>query len=258
MQPIRRQQTIFTVTVPSLGKAGVYNWTIKEQAGNTAGVTSYDTEKTIYVTALVVYNNEKLALEISNLDCFIKKNSDGTKTDKFVNVFQTNDFTVAKDVEGNMANLNDEFDITVTLTSAKPVLTSIQVGGTNVASSEWAKTNGSYTYTTTLSLSEAAGATTFANIPYGVQVSVVEDTTDENLKGYTQAGYAVNGTDVSTVSFTIDDEDANTDVVVVKNTKSTTVDTGITMDSMPYVLLLAVACFGMVVLFSKKRMMREN
>ena len=50
----------------------------------------------------------------------------------------------------------------------------------------------------------------------------------------------------------------NNKAVVVKNTKGEEIATGITLDSMPYILMLAVVFMGLFVFFSKKRMMREN
>lgn len=245
------------VNVPSFSKAGIYKYTITEQPGSTAGVTTYDTEKTIHVSILVEYDNDndKLVIgnpkdETSGITYFIEK-VNGEKTSEFENVFQTNDFTVAKDVQGNMANENDKFEITVTLTapSGKNVLTPIKVAGETVEASTWK--NG--VYTKTLTLSESDGAVTFADIPYGVTVTVAEDTTDTKMNGYTSEGYTVNGTDVAAVSFSIDDDAATTDAVVVINKKTSSVDTGITMDSLPYILILAVACGAAVLFVINKR-----
>ena len=41
------------------------------------------------------------------------------------------------------------------------------------------------------------------------------------------------------------------------NDKTVGVDTGISMDAMPYILLLSVACVGLFLFITKKRMMRE-
>ena len=245
-----------TVNVPSFTKAGIYEYTIKENAGTAAGAT-YDTGKTIYVQILVEYDNVNHKLVIGNptnatsgIVYFIKKDDTGAKVDTFANTFKTNDFTVAKDVTGNMANETDTFEIVVTLTApeGKTICTPITIGGVEVAASAW--TNG--VYSKTLSLSENDGATTFANIPAGVTVSVAESTSADKMKGYTLTGYSVNGADAATsASFTVDG-DAAADSVVVINEKSTDVNTGITLDSLPFVLILAV-CVGAAVLFVVKR-----
>ena len=236
-----------TVTVPSLSEAGIYNWTIKETAGNTAGVTYSNAE--VHVVVLVEYNNETNALQIHQNSpvSYIVKPESGEKMKTFENTFASDDFTVAKTVTGNMADKNDQFEIVVTLTSNKPIGTNVDLAGTTVTPDDWTNTDGSYTYVSTLNYSQATGAKTFSNIPVGVAVSVKETQTADKMNGYT---YKTGEED-----FTIADETSK--AVVITNEKTTNVNTGITMDSMPYILLLSVAVMGLAVLFTKKRMMRE-
>lgn len=242
------------VTIPSLSKAGTYEWTIKETPGNTAGVT-YSTAE-VHVIVLVEYDNINHALKIANTTSYIKL-EDGTKAKTFDNTFKSGSFTVAKDVEGNMANVNDEFEITVTLTSTKPIGTNVTLAGTIVTPDKWTKNedSGSYTYISTLSYSEIDGAKTFSNIPVGVTVSVVENTNADKMNGYTFDN--INNIKENNFSMNVADDD-NNKAVVVKNTKGATITTGINMDSMPYILMLAVVFMGLFVFFSKKRKMREN
>lgn len=240
------------VTIPSLSVAGTYEWTITETPGNTAGVT-YSTNE-ICVTALVEYNNTDHKLQIANYSSYIKK-IDGTKTDTFTNTFKSGSFTVAKDVEGNMANENDEFEIAVTLTSTQPIGTNITVAGTTVTPDEWTKTTNddgasTYTYTYKADYSEIGGATTFSDIPTGVVVTVSETETD--MQGYTYDSTKMNGTDFTSLTIA-DDTNA---AIVVKNTKSTSIETGINLDSIPYIVLLVIACAGLVGFVVKRRARR--
>ncbi len=46
---------------------------------------------------------------------------------------------------------------------------------------------------------------------------------------------------------------AASDAVPITNTKGTTVDTGVVLDSLPYILLIAVAMVGVVAFTAKKR-----
>ena len=240
------------VTIPSLKKAGIYEWTIKETAGNTAGV-AYSTAE-VHVIVLVEYDNTNHALEIANTTSYIKLEN-GEKAKTFDNTFKSGSFTVAKDVEGNMANENDEFEITVTLTSAKPIGTNVNLAGTIVTPEQWTNNESSYTYTSTMNYSEIGGAKTFSNIPDGVTVSVVENTDADKMNGYTFDN--TNNNKENNFSMNVEDAD-NNKAVVVKNTKGEEIATGITLDSMPYILMLAVVFMGLFVFFSKKRMMREN
>lgn len=240
------------VTIPSLSMAGTYEWTIKETAGNTAGV-AYSTAE-VHVIVLVEYDNTNHALKIANTTSYIKQ-EDGKKAKTFDNTFKSGSFTVAKDVEGNMANEKDEFEITVTLTSTKPIGTTVTLAGTTVAPSQWVNNGGSYTCTSTLNYSEIGGAKTFSDIPDGVTVSVVENTATDKMKGYTFDN--TNDNKANNFSMNVADAD-NNKAVIVKNTKGEEIATGITLDSMPYILMLAVVFMGLFVFFSKKRMMREN
>ena len=233
------------VTIPSLSKAGTYEWTIKETPGNTAGV-AYSTAE-VHVIVLVEYDNTNHALKIANTTSYIKLEN-GAKAKTFDNTFKSGSFTVAKNVEGNMANENDEFEITVTLTSTKPIGTNVTIAGKTVTPSQWTNNEGSYTYTSTLNYSEIGGAKTFSDIPDGVTVSVVENTADDKMNGYTFDN-TNNNTD-NDFSMNVADAD-NNKAVVVTNTKGEEIATGINMDSMPYILLLAVACMGLFVFFSK-------
>ncbi len=237
------------VNVPELEQAGTYEWVIKETAGNTAGVTYTNDE--IHVVVLVEYDNDYNKLKISDQHSFIKgTKSEGSneivKKDTFENSFNSGKFSVAKNVKGNMADKNDKFEIKVTLEQPENQVigTNIKVGGVEVKPEAWVGGK----YETTLTLSEADGATTFDDIPVGVKVTVAEDQTDSKMNGYTYVSGDGNLTvaDNSNVSF------------VVLNEKTTTVDTGINLDSMPYVLLLVVAGAGLAVFFFKKRMMHEN
>lgn len=240
------------VTIPSLNKAGTYEWTIKETAGNTAGVTYSSAE--VHVIVLVEYDNTNHALKIANTTSYIKLEN-GEKAKTFNNTFKSGSFTVAKNVEGNMANENDKFEITVTLTSAKPIGTNVTLAGTTVTPEQWNNNNGSYTYTSTMNYSEIGGAKTFSDIPDGVTVSVVENTAADKMNGYTFDN--TNNNKGNNFSMNVADAD-NNKAVVVKNTKGAEIATGITLDSMPYILMLAVVFMGLFVFFSKKRMMREN
>lgn len=259
------------VKIPSLSKAGTYEWTIKENAGNTAGVT-YSTDE-VHVIVYVGYDNENHALTILNTNSFIKKEN-GEKAKTFTNTFKSGSFTVAKDVIGNMANETDTFEITVTLTSTQPIGTNVTLAGTTVDPSQWTTnyeadgtTVKNYTHTYTRTYSEIAGAKTFSDIPTGVTVTVTEDTTTQKMNGYTYEGiytaYTVENNKVKDgatgfTSLTIEDSTtAESNKITVVNSKETSIETGIALDSMPYFLMLAVACMGLVVFFMKKRNARE-
>lgn len=264
------------VTLPALTKAGKYEWIIKENEGVTPGVTYSKDE--VHVIVLVEYDNENHVLKIANANSYIlgteQSGEDGkteiVKKDTFANTFKSGSFTVAKDVIGNMANEKDEFEISVTLTSEHQLGTNFSLAGTTVTPSQWTPNYKegttaveNYTYTSTLDYSKSDGAKTFSDIPVGVKVTVVENEAAEKMNGYTKkgiysGGYTVSGTTVTGDEFTsLTVEDATNAKITVVNENSTSIITGVALDSMPYFVILSVACVGMFLLLTKKRATRE-
>lgn len=275
---INALSTDIIVSVPSYSVAGKYEYTISEDAGNTAGVTY--TSNTIKVQVLVEYDNDNHKLVIGNpsdptsgITYYIVKAEDGSKTDTFTNTFKSGSFTVAKDVIGNMANETETFDITVTLSSTKPIGTNCTLAGSTVKPNDWTPVKNDddeitgYTYSKALTISESSGKQTFSDIPEGVTVTVSENTAANKMNGYTHEGIftgaytVVDGEVAVSTEFTsltvVDSTDSKSTNITVVNSKSTTVDTGITLDSVPYFLMLSIACVGMFLLLSKKRANRE-
>ena len=189
--------TEITVNVPSFDKAGVYNFTIKEQVPSTkhVGVTYNETTE-IKVVVLVQYDQEAKKLVIGNpevegdtdgIQYYFIKNT-GTKVDTIVNDYNTGKITVDKIVTGNMANKNDTFtaNIKMTLPEGTVITTPITVAGQTVAATEWE--NG--VLETTVTISEAADAVTIEDIPVGTVVEVSEAAAEN----YTFVSIAVGGT----------------------------------------------------------------
>ena len=86
----------------------------------------------------------------------------------------------------------------------------------------------------------------FKNIPYGVNYTV----TETPAEGYTcdKDGGKVEGTiGESNIKATAD----------YKNTKTITIDMGVMLDSMPYVLVLAVVGAAVIALIAKKRRVED-
>lgn len=249
--------TDITVTVPSYSKAGKYKYTISEVEGSAAGVTY--TQNEIKVEVLVEYNNNTHALQIGNgtnddgIVQYIVKEDD-TKTDTFENKLETGTFTVAKNVDGNMASETEKFTITVTLTSEKTISNKMTLAGQEVAANTVTKgEDGKYTISKELTISENDGKQTFSGIPTGVTVTVTENTDTEKMNGYTYKSTKKGDADFTNMTITAGDNGN----IVVTNEKTSTVETGIALDSMPYFLMLAVACMGLVFFTMKKRANRE-
>ena len=169
-----------------------------------------------------------------------------TKTGGFTNEYSAGSLAVKKEVTGNLGDTTKEFEVTVTFTkpTGKTISSTIRyTDGTakTIAPSDW--TNGTAEVVIYLKHDETV---TFTNIPYGVTYTVEEgDYTAEADGGYDAATYVFSDETNKKI-------DTASDTVTITNNKSVGVDTGITLDSLPFVLILAV-CAGAVVLFVVKR-----
>lgn len=243
-----------TITIPSYSKVGKYNYTVTEVPGNTQGVTY--SEVSFGVQVLATYNAAHTAIETQVVFTTQDGNSvdqDGNpvKIDSITNVYTLGALDVSKEVTGNLGSKTKEFNVDVTFSASKDIKSTITyVDGTetkNIIASDWK--DGEVTVTITLKDGETVS---FTNIPDGVTYTVKEQnytTGDKNSdNGYDAPKYNgeenANGA-TGTISATKSE-------VEITNNKGTTVDTGITLDTLPFVLILAV-CAGAVVLFVIKR-----
>lgn len=243
------------VTVPLSGinwpSVGVYTYDVKQTVGTQAGVT-YDS-KTLKMKVTVALDDDQyyVAFVTTTLE---DSNNDGQtdfKSGSFENTYSAGSLVVTKNVTGNMGDRNRYFKITVTLTGedGKSHADSYPVtGGSKLV-------NGTDdTSASTISVGTPAdfylkhGETfTIANLPYGVTYTVVEE-------NYSNDGYTTTTTYSDEINKKID---SNHDTVTITNHKEAAVDTGIMLDSLPYVLLLTVCVVCMVAFFVKKRSARE-
>ena len=137
----------------------------------------------------------------------------------------TVELTIQKTVSGNMYNANDVFSFTLHY--------------------------GEKTETFTLKGGESK---TF-QVPVGAEVTVTEDLTNSN--GYIPSNGT--GTTVTLTStsekdgifkFTMPEQDGK---LVINNDKTVQIDTGISLETVPYILILAVVVIGAVLLIKKRR-----
>lgn len=248
-----------TIQVPSYDTVGLYHYTITMDEGNTQGVTYSDEE--IKISVLVEYDYKSANQDGYGLKATvgITLSGDGQKHNTFTNMYSLGSLKVSKEVTGNLGSQSQKFDIDVTFSSNKPVLSDITYGGGEVDNPvSWSQSESGSEYTATVTVQLAHGENvTFSDIPAGVTYTVteqakheVQDPNGSNPKtGYTVT-YEAGKNDGTIVAKTLD-------TVKVINTKSTSVDTGIVLDSLPYVLLIAVAVVGVVIFTARKRSHRE-
>ena len=233
-----------TITLPTYTSVGIYTYTFTETDGGTAGVTYRSDAITLVVT--VIEKNGKVRVAAVHTE-----GEGEAKSGEFNNEYSAGSLSVKKTVTGIMGDQQKEFTVKVTFTApegdtVREAITYVDGTETKtIAAGEgW---TGSKEVEITLKHDETV---TFTNIPYGVTYAVVEnDYTAEADGGYDAASYNFDDNNKK-----IDTASEN---VTITNNKDGNIDTGINMDSMPYILLLAVACMGLFVFISKKRMMRE-
>lgn len=208
---------------PSVGK---YYYTVSEDQGNVAGITY---AAPLYLMVLVT-NGEDGAL-VPSYYLYKDENKD-TKEDTFTNTYSAGTLTVKKTVTGNLGDKNKEFDFTVTFAAPQgkdwtPAI-DLPTGAGTVEDNPM-----SYTF----KLKHDAMAT-FKNLPYGVTYTVTETA----VTGYetTKTG------DSGTIS-------AAEQTAAFTNTKEGSIDTGVTTENLPYVLLIGFVVLAGAALLIKRK-----
>ena len=234
------------VTWPSVG---IYTYDVTQKAGTTAGVNYSDVTAKLKVTvarddATGEYYTAFVTLSLAD------DNNDGqtdVKTANFENTYSAGSLSVSKNVAGNLGDRTKYFAITVTLTGEgdKTYAATYPVtGGSKLVNGTDDAAEATIPLDTPTTFYLKHGETfTISNLPYGVTYTVTE--ADYSSEDYTQK-----------IVFSDDANkkiDSASDTVDITNTKGTTVDTGVVLDSLPYILLIAVAVVGVVAFTAKKR-----
>lgn len=219
-----------TVALPEYTNVGVYEYTLKEVAGKTAGVTYYDKDIKLVVT---VVNDDNGKLRIAAVHT---ESTGEAKSDNFPNTYKAGELDVSKTVTGNLGDKNKYFEFKVTLTGeeGKTYRDSYAVtGGSNTANPSTIKIGEETTF-----LLKHDDTITIENLPYGVTYTVTETAAEGYTTEKTGDTGTINAAD-QTAEFT--------------NTKTGTVDTGVVLNNMPYILVLAVLAAGVAVFIIRKR-----
>jgi len=250
---------IITIHLPAYSGVGVYTYPVTETDTNIAGV-SYASNLELKVTVIQGKLNGADALVIAGIA--LRQNN--VKTDTLENDYAANALTVGKTVDGNNGDRDKLFPITVVLTAPTGDKVTGTVGvtitgdtaevkdGTSPITTTIAAVSGGWT-SKTLSLKLKHGQTVkFDNLPAGVTYTVVEDSDIVHLD-------AANKEQDNTEAYLVEDEVKTATAltadktVTIKNTKNIDVDTGVTLDSTVYMLIMALALAGFVVLKIRRR-----
>lgn len=226
------------ITLPDFDHVGVYEYEVKEVAGNTAGM---DYDGNTYYLRVTVINNEE---EGGFIRVLTLVGENDVKKDAFQNEFSAGDLVISKKITGNYALFDDKFDVTVVLTPPEgkvikegPIAVSGAVDGIGNVAAPNDKGEVIITFKVTHN-----STVKIANIPYGVSYEVSEDSGD-----YTAY---INNVEQNSVSGTIDAPSYEIDIV---NELNTQIETGINLDNLPYILILGAATLGLVGFTMRKR-----
>ena len=154
------------------------------------------------------------------------------KSDTFENTYSAGTLTVKKTVTGNLGDKKKEFDFTVTFAAPEGKNWTPAIGA-----SEGATMVEDNPMSYTFKLKHDAMAT-FGNLPAGVTYTVTETPVD----GYTTNNIEQKGTIV-----------AGLNEVTFINEKSGTIDTGVTTENLPYVLLIGFVVLAGAALLIKRK-----
>ena len=168
------------------------------------------------------------------------------KGGEFDNDYNAGSITLEKQVTGNLGELARYFKFTVTFTDPSGFNADNLVTISPTSYDYDSETDGIQTLTShpidgipfNIYLKDDE-VVTFSNIPYGVTYTIVE----EDLADYIETPSVPQSGTINSALRPLSFE----------NNKNTTVDTGISLDSLPYILLLGFAVGGMGVLFFRKR-----
>ena len=215
---------------PTVGK---YYYNVSETQGNVAGIT-YDASA-LYLMVLVT-NGDNGTLVPSY---YLYTNNDKTaKADTFTNTYKAGSLAVTKTVTGNLGDKTKDFTFHVAFTA--PEGKDWDMSGIDTSATKDA--DGKYTFT----LKDGA-MVEFKNLPVDVTYTVTED--DYTTKdGYTTT---VGNTQTNTATGTIIKGDQT---VTFTNTKDGgTIDTGVTTESLPYVVLMGFVVLAGAALLLKRK-----
>ena len=250
----------FTVTAPNEYGTYIYKITEVIPDGAEDGPVSYDKDA-LYIAVMfpatelsVSLTNEPVNTQGRAEDVEPSEKPDG-KNDQFVNQYDVGSFQVTKVITGNAANLEDRFVVAVTFTSDVTLDNLSMTWSSNLDDED---TDNPIQITkleagkpVTINVEIGNGETIFFdNVPVGVKASVEEtkQVGKDDLNFY-EATYK--GNDITVVS-------GDSSTITITNTKKTELPTGLELDSIPYVVMLAVAVLGAVGFIVKRRLVAAD
>lgn len=215
-----------TITLPTYTAVGKYTYTFSKVDGKTAGVTYRPDAIKLVVT--VIEQNGKVRVAAVHTE------KEGEKSGNFENTYSAGTLKVTKTVTGNLGDKDKEFDFTVTFT--KPEGKNWDMDGIVLPIGATKNSDGTYSF----KLKHGATAE-FKNLPYGV--SYVVEEADYSSEGYTITEKAGDNSSINAPETT----------AAFTNSKTGSIDTGVTTESLPYVVLMGFVVLAGAALLLKRK-----
>ena len=245
------------VTVPDLPEPGLYHFSITENEGKTQGVTYTGKDTELKISVLVVFDEDdttKLVVDGYGVTATQSEDGKKEKVEEIANVYEVANLKITKTVSGNLGNKNKYFPVEVTFTpeSGKTVLSEITITG-ETYTTKVEKIAAGWNAAKTVTIYVKNGdEITFQNIPLNVTYTVAETDATKHLSAKSDEpnnpdAYLVGGEVTSAATLTAD---ATVDLT---NEKDVEIDTGISMETVPYIMILALTLVGGVMLLIRKR-----
>ena len=238
-----------TIELPAYTAVGVYHYFLEEVDNGTPGVTYKKTPMSLVIT---VMNSSEGSYYVAGVHCE-DDTSTGEKTDSFENVFSATGGTgseglrITKDVAGNLANMDKYFKFSLELEGPAGSYAPVKVKGGSHENNEQtvslsglgkdADADGSPDSVLVEFWLKNGETVTVANLPYGIGYCIKEDV--DPSEGYVVA-YDNDETAVQ-IKGTVS---AGTIAHKVTNTKAGSADTGVMLDSIPYIVVLALVALA--------------
>lgn len=261
--------TINLPTTAQFGHPGVYEYTLKEVGGTTAGVTYRPESSTIKLVVTVIsddagtlYRYAAVHTETATTDA----EAEVAKTDTIENTYTAKTLTLEKYTAGNFGDKNEYFQFSLKLTgeTGKTYPTDGYTITYPTTENDSRNTTAKITMGTPVTVWLKSGQKiSIANLPEGVTWEAKELTsaggelTTEN--GKTMNGlYTVTANNASGTVTAFKEGTAVKNEIKFTNTHEGTVDTGVILDNAPYIALLTIVAAGAVVMIMKKRRNYED
>lgn len=172
--------------------------------------------------------------------------TDATATSTIANNFAyTGDLVVKKIVTGNLGDEGKWFTFTVTgITNDTEVDKDEKVRNAGIGE------DGKYTFEM-----QHGGSITFKDLPYGTSYTVTEEADGYTpTKAFVEKNKNGNPVENQTTEGTIDQA---TEEFTFSNDNQQPIETGVSLDTLPYVLVLALAGAGLVMMIARKRRVQD-